>query len=129
VGILTDLLREVGTITRIDQNTLLRLKGKFSRVCVNLDIIRPLPSSLTISRCGFSTKVPPYLEGLHEICPLCGRDSHQLEACSNLPVSKKVEVLVEHFDAQGVSLTNMSFSSSSASPSKSVDTSVTVTPK
>jgi len=51
------------------------------------------------------------------------------EACPNLPMSKKVEVLVEHFYAQGVSLANKSVSTASAGQSNPIDTWVTVTPK
>ena len=39
-------------------------------------------------------------------CVLFGEGSHQLESCPNLSVAKKIEVLVERFDAQGISLTN-----------------------
>ena len=40
---LSEILKHVGNVVRIDQNTLLRLKGKFVRVCVNIDITKPLP--------------------------------------------------------------------------------------
>ena len=132
MGILFDLLQAIGVIVRVDQNTLLRLKGKFARICVNVDITRPLSGSITIAKDGFSSRVPLIYEGLHEVCPLCGGESHQLESCPKLPVSKKIEVLVERFDAQGVSFANISRSqsSSTSSPSsKPIDTWVTVTPK
>jgi len=122
VEILSDLLQKLGPITRVDQNTLLRLKGRFARVCVNIDITRPLPSSLIVTNCGLSTRVPLIYEGLHEVCPLCGGDSHQLETCPKLPVSKKVKVLVERFDAQGVSVANKVAGSSSVGPSNPLDT-------
>jgi len=35
---LSDLLTPIGVVTHIDQNTLLRLKGEFIQVCVNIDI-------------------------------------------------------------------------------------------
>jgi len=68
---LTDLLKCVGNVVRIDQNTLLRLKGKFARVCVNIDITKPLPGSITVSRAEGCIRVPVIFEGLHEVCPLC----------------------------------------------------------
>ena len=61
-----------GGIVRIDQNTLLRLKGKFATVCVNIDITPPFLGSLSISRGGSSTRVPLIYERLHEVCPICG---------------------------------------------------------
>lgn len=82
---LHELLKPVGTIVRIDQNTLLRLKGKFVPVCLNIDITQPLLGSLTIARDGLSMRAPLIYEGLHEICPLCGGGSHQLASCPKLP--------------------------------------------
>ena len=82
---LTDLLKTVSPVVRVDQNTLLRLKGKFARICLNIDITHPLPGSLTIARGSFSMRVPLIYEGLHEVCPLCGGESHQLDNCPKLP--------------------------------------------
>jgi len=101
---LAELLKPVGSVINIDQNTLLRLKGKFARVCVNIDVTKPLPGSVTIARAEGGLRVPLIYEGLHEVCPLCGGDSHQLNTCPNLPLSQKVEVLVEKFDATGVTV-------------------------
>ena len=72
MGVLAALLLAVGIIIRVNQNTLLCLKGKFSRVCVNVDITRPFPGNITIARDGFSARVPLIYEGLHEVCPLWG---------------------------------------------------------
>ena len=55
--------------------------------------------------------------------------SHQLEACPNLPVAKKVEVLVERFDASGVSFANKPVSSSLVGMTKPLGSWVTITPK
>lgn len=71
---LTELLKIVGRVIRVDQNTLLRLKGKFARVCVNLDISKPLPGSLLVSAHGRFLKVPLIYEGLHEVCPFLWRE-------------------------------------------------------
>ena len=43
-------------------------------------------------------KVPLIYEGLHEFCELCGSESHQIEACPNLPPQFKVEIVVEKFE-------------------------------
>jgi len=58
-----------------------------------------------------------------------GGDSHQLESYPNLPVSKKIEVLVERFNAPGVSLADKSVNPSSTTLTHSGDTWVTVSPK
>jgi len=99
-GSLSSLLKSVGNIVRIDLNTLFRLKGKFTLVCVNIDITKPLPGSITISREGFSLQVPLTYEGLHEVCPLCGGNSHLPDACPKLPLHRKIKVIVKKLDAQ-----------------------------
>jgi len=86
---LTNLLKPVGNVIKVYQKTPLRLKGKFARVCVNLDIIEPLPSSLIVSFEGRSMKIPLIYEGLHEVCVLCGSDEHQIESCILLPTQAK----------------------------------------
>ena len=40
-------------------------------------------------------RIPVIYEGLYEVCTLCGGDLHQLEACPNLPISKKVEAFMK----------------------------------
>jgi len=124
---LTDLLKGIGPVVRIDQNTLLRLKGKFARVCVNIDITKPLPGSITVSRLTGCLRVPLIYEGLHEVCPLCGGESHILQSCPKLSLSQKVEVLVEKFDATGV--TTAQGGSNLNPPSASNETWVTVSQK
>jgi len=54
VDYLKELLNHVGEVIKIDQNTLLMLKRKFAQVCVNIDITRPLPGSITVSREGIA---------------------------------------------------------------------------
>jgi len=128
IAYLTDLLKHVGHIIKLDQNTLLRLKGKFVRVYSNLDITKPLRGSLSIFRMESYLRVPIICEGLHEVCPLYVGESHQLETCPNLPRTSKIEVFVEKFDT--FSLTKaQSPSSSSRSPPIPIETWVTVSPK
>jgi len=101
---IAELLKCVGSVARIDQNTLLRLKGKFARVCVNIEVTKPLPGRITVSRAEGCLRVPLIYKGLHEVCPLCGGESYQLQTFPKLPLSQKVEVLVEKFDAMGVTI-------------------------
>ena len=61
------------------------------------------------------------------MCPLCGGESHLLQSCPKLPLSQKVEVLVEKFDATGV--TTAQGGSSSDPLSASNETWVIVSPK
>jgi len=94
---LTELLLPVGQVIRVDQNTLLRLKGKFARVCVHVDITEPLPGSLVVAFEGRSMTIPLIYEGLHEVCALCGHEDHQIESCALLPSQSTKEVRIEKF--------------------------------
>ncbi|KAJ8433860.1 hypothetical protein Cgig2_032071 [Carnegiea gigantea] len=105
---LTELLTPIGTMVRADQNTLLRLKSKFARVCLNTDITHPLPGSLTIAREGLSMRVPLICEGLHE---------------------KKVQDVVQKFEESTTSCISKEPSSSTNSQIPPSENWVTVFPK
>jgi len=95
---LTELLKPIRPIIRVYQNTLLRLKGKFARVYLNIDITHPLPGSLTIAREGLSMRMPLIYKGLYEVCPLCRGESYQLDSCPKPPSQKKIQVVVQIFE-------------------------------
>ena len=99
---LTELMLPVGKVIRVDQNTLLRLKGKFARVCVHIDITEPLPGSLVVEFEGRSMKIPLIYEGLHEVCALCGNEEHQIESCALIPPQPHKEVRIEKFGTSNV---------------------------
>lgn len=83
----------MGEVIKVDQTTILRLKGKVARFCVNIDVTEPLLGTLVISFKGKSMKVLL----IYEVCALCGLESHQIQACPNLPAHSKLEIVVEKF--------------------------------
>ena len=99
---LIQLLKTIGEVVRVDHNTLLRKKGRFGRVCVNIDVTKPLPGTLSIPTPKTLLKIPITYEGLHEVCALCGGSDHLLELCPRLPVVPNIEVVVEKFEAHGI---------------------------
>jgi len=128
---LTNLLKPVGNVIKVDQNTLLCLKGKFTHVCINIDITKPLPGSLIVSFEGHSMKVPFIYEVLHEVYALCGSDEHQIEACLLLPTQAKREVTIKKFSGPGppTSKVNQSPLVVGPSPLSSTDNWIRVSPK
>ena len=102
-SILTSLLRPIGSVIRIDHNTRLRKKGRFARVCIHVDVTKPLPGTLSIPTPSTHLSIPITYEGLHEVCALCGASDHLLEPCPSLPVISKMAVVVEKFQAHGIS--------------------------
>ena len=99
---LVHLLKPIGDVIRVDHNTLLRKKGRFARVCVNIDVSKPLPGTLSIPTPKALLRIPITYEGLHEVCALCGGGDHLLELCPRLPVAHNIEVVVEKFEAHGL---------------------------
>jgi len=118
----------VGVLLKLDHNTLYRLKGKFARVYINIDITKPLPRSLSITHKDGCLRVPLIYEGLHEVCPLCGGKSHLLEACPKLPITKKVEVVVEKFESS-TNINAPSMPAAPQNPPSSNESWATVSPK
>ena len=113
---LTELMLPVGKVIRVDQNTLLRLKGKFARICLHIDITEPLPGSLVVEFKGRSMKIPLIYEGLHEVCALCGNEEHQIDSCALIPPQPHKEVRIEKFGTSNV--INLKPTAASLTPSK-----------
>jgi len=124
---LTSLLQPIGSVIRLDPNTLLRNKGRFARVCVRIDVTKPLPGTLSISTPLSQLAIPLTYEGLHEVCALCGKNDHILDLCPSLPAPPKMEVMVEQFKAHGLSDTNPSADHPSSSTSS--DNWIRISPK
>lgn len=75
-------------------------------------------------------KVPLIYEGLHEVCALCGSESHQIEPCPDLSLQSKVEIVVEKFGGSNVlSPTNVINPSSSKEPVTTTGKWIQVSPK
>lgn len=99
---LADILRNVGNMVCVDHNTLLRQKEKFTRVCLNIDISKPLPGTLRIPTPFRELSIPLIYEGLHEVCALCESNAHSLDQCPKVPSFPKIEVIVEPFQSHRI---------------------------
>lgn len=67
----------VGTPVRVDMNTLNAERGKFARICVELDLTKPVLGKLWFEGNWFKV----VYEGLHIICGSCGCYGHHTQAC------------------------------------------------
>ncbi|XP_019173794.1 PREDICTED: uncharacterized protein LOC109169367 [Ipomoea nil] len=78
----------IGKPIKIDVTTGLASKGKLARVCVELDITKPLLSNFVINM----TEWPIEYEGIHYICFKCGVYGHRTDLCGkDAPPSPAVE--------------------------------------
>lgn len=125
---LASLLAGVGIFLRVDEYAMTRGKGKFARVCLNIDITKPLRGTLTIPTPDTILQLPISYESLHEVCAICGSTSHALEACPDSP-SNVFEVVVEKFGATTLKSDSGTFAAASGPQTAPLENWMTVSPK
>ena len=76
-GILYVVGSQIGKVLKVDSNTLRQSKGRFARICVEVDLNKPLLPAILIN--GVEKKI--VYEGLHMIWFACGRYGHETEKC------------------------------------------------
>ncbi|KAL7192728.1 hypothetical protein ACSBR2_024529 [Camellia fascicularis] len=76
--VLYHISKVIGTPLKIDVNTAMEARGKYARVCVEMDQHKPLISHLTIGRYHYVVEY----EHLHTLCFSCGRVGHRKEKCT-----------------------------------------------
>ncbi|XP_019153844.1 PREDICTED: uncharacterized protein LOC109150389 [Ipomoea nil] len=74
---LRKLGNKVGRSVRVDQATSLVSRGMFARICVEIDITKPMISKFTYNG---RVRYVSY-EGLHMVCFTCGLYGHSEETC------------------------------------------------
>ncbi|XP_057450418.1 uncharacterized protein LOC130742100 [Lotus japonicus] len=67
----------LGTMLKIDSHTSIHTRGRFARICVELDLSQQLTPTFTAM--GEEHRLE--YEGLHFICFRCGRYGHKIEGC------------------------------------------------
>jgi len=85
-------------IIKIDQNSVTAKKKIYPCLC-QLRYHPTSPRKYQSVYVGSFMRVPIIYEGLHEVCLLCCGDLHPIQAYPNLLALRKVEVIVEIFDA------------------------------
>lgn len=77
----------MGRPIKVDMNTSLATRGRFVRVCIEVDLNKPLVGQFRLD--GKVCKVK--YEGLHTICFACGHFGHTQDTC---PI-----VVAQHIEA------------------------------
>ncbi|KAK2378394.1 zinc ion binding / nucleic acid binding protein [Trifolium repens] len=67
----------VGRTVKVDKNTLTQERGKYARLCVEVDLTKPLLAMFTIKERKYNVEY----EGLHLLCTTCGKFGHYKEGC------------------------------------------------
>ncbi|KAI9080992.1 hypothetical protein K1719_036972 [Acacia pycnantha] len=74
---LLNLGNSIGKAIRLDVHTAQRTRGRFARMCVELDLSKPLVPEFNVE----GQKLSVVYESLGQICNSCGRVGHTKEGC------------------------------------------------
>ncbi|XP_057432231.1 uncharacterized protein LOC130724985 [Lotus japonicus] len=78
--------RVIGKPVKLDRSTLRAERGRFARICVELDLNKPVIGKICLEEFWYNIEY----EGLHVICTKCGCYGHRTRECSGMviPVEK-----------------------------------------
>ena len=68
---------DLGPVLRVDVNTATGTRGRFARICIQLDIKKPLARTIRVGK----AKVAVIYEGIGLLCFFCGKIGHREEWC------------------------------------------------
>ncbi|WJX25403.1 hypothetical protein P8452_14446 [Trifolium repens] len=68
----------IGRTVKVDKNTLFQERGKYARICVEVDLTTTLLAMFELN--GRIYKIE--YEGLHMLCRTCGKFGHYIDGCS-----------------------------------------------
>nr|POE67073.1 uncharacterized protein CFP56_62396 [Quercus suber] len=91
--------KTIGNVLRVDTHTASETRGRFARLCVQVDVNKPLATAILIGK----FEQPICYEGIHKLCFVCGRMGHKQEYCpqvirQDLPLKKAETVAEEERD-------------------------------
>ena len=86
MGVLKEIGNAIGPVLRIDATTTSGTHGRYARICVQVDLAKPLVRRVFIGCFGQEV----LYEGISSLCFACGRLGHRREACPYL-ISKVTE--------------------------------------
>nr|XP_023884839.1 uncharacterized protein LOC111997033 [Quercus suber] len=85
--VLKDIGNAIGPVLRIDATTASGTRGRYARICVQVDLEKPLVKRVFIGRFGQEVQY----EGISSLCFACGRMGHRRETCPYL-IKESTEV-------------------------------------
>lgn len=88
-------LNNLGEFIRLEHFTIIKNKLKFTRICVNIDITTPLPSSASIPRDGVSDWLVVWYEDFSTDCACCGLNTHTIVACPLIQTPKQEAKIIK----------------------------------
>ncbi|KAI8031372.1 Uncharacterized protein LOK49_LG01G03785 [Camellia lanceoleosa] len=80
--VLYHIAKVIGKPLKVDLNTAMSTRGRYARVCVEVDLTKPLVSRFAIGKYLYIIEY----EHLHYFCFACGKIGHRKEYCSLKPI-------------------------------------------
>ncbi|KAK2376903.1 zinc ion binding / nucleic acid binding protein [Trifolium repens] len=75
--VLKSIGNKIGSTVKVDKNTLMQERGKYARICVEVDLTESLLAMFMIKGRKYNVEY----EGLHLLCKICGKFGHYSEGC------------------------------------------------
>ncbi|XP_075669878.1 uncharacterized protein LOC142639611 [Castanea sativa] len=69
--------KAIGNVLRVDTHTAAEARGRFARLCIQVDVTKPLVTAIRIGK----LEQPMCYEGIQKLCFDCGRMGHKRENC------------------------------------------------
>nr|XP_025627865.1 uncharacterized protein LOC112720988 [Arachis hypogaea] len=86
----------IGTILKIDRATSICSRGRFTRICVEIDLSKKLVPQISVLGSTLNIEY----EGLHLICFSCVKYAHRLDQCVEASISAEVQQKTSADDVQ-----------------------------
>nr|POF22549.1 hypothetical protein CFP56_67924 [Quercus suber] len=97
-SVLRDIGLAIGPVLRIDTQTVTEVRGRFARLCVQVNFDKPIIKLIKIG----SIRQPMQYEGINALCFSCGHVSHKTEGCPyRVKLLEQVEKTMGETEAPG----------------------------
>ena len=119
--VLRQIGRALGRVLRVDTHTATEARGRYARVCVQVDVSKPLVTAVRIGQ----RNQPVAYEGVSKLCFSCGRLGHRNETCPYTikppPSPRKESHVMSDAEATGQTTTNPEVQTETQTEAQSAD--------
>ncbi|XP_028111817.1 uncharacterized protein LOC114310107 [Camellia sinensis] len=111
--VLYHIAKSISKPLKIDINTATSTRGKFDKVCIEVNLSQPLTTYFAIGKYTYGIEY----EHLHFFCFNCGHVGHRRDRCSAAPVNPSGDIVPEKESVQNLTVGNEKESRPSCSES------------
>nr|POE75443.1 hypothetical protein CFP56_50698 [Quercus suber] len=97
IEVLKQIRESIGKVLRINSHTALEARGKYARICIQIDVNEPLVNTICLGR----FKQVVMYKGIHSLYFSCGRLGHKVNGCP-YTIRKEKELSIPSVEAQSL---------------------------